>query len=297
MRILITGANGEIGKEIAYQLSKNKKYNLDLLINKKNNKKVKLPQTQLFYQNLLKPINLEIKPHVIIHCAAKHPNSKLGSDMKNIYNTNIKITKNLIKFANKSCAKKIFFLSSIAVYGRINKKIVYENSKIFKPNLYEKSKLLSEKLFYHKNNTFQTVCLRIPGVFTLNLKKNYPLIVKIFKKILNNENIHAFNLNEKFNNTIDVLEIVRFINFALKKKEIKGKIYNFSGSKPIKFIEVIKLMKKVSSSKSKIINEMSNNKSFVISNNKISKNIKFKPCSTKKIITRCCEYIIKKHYA
>ena len=39
MRILITGANGEIGKEIASQLSKIKKFNLDLLTNKKIKKK------------------------------------------------------------------------------------------------------------------------------------------------------------------------------------------------------------------------------------------------------------------
>ena len=294
MRILITGANGEIGKEIASQLSKIKKFNLDLLTNKKIKKK-RIRQTQFFYQDLLKPIKLKIKPQVIIHCAAKHPNSKLGNNMQNIYNANIKITKNLIKFANKANVKKIFFLSSIAVYGKINKKIVYENSKTFKPDLYEKSKLISEKIFYDKNNIFQTICLRIPGVFTLSLKKNYPLIIKMFKKILNNENVYAFNLNKKFNNTIDVLEIVRFIKFALKKKEIKGEIYNFSGSKPIKFIEVINLMKKLSMSKSKVLSEITNNKSFIISNNKISKKFRFSPSATKTIITRCCKNIIKKN--
>ena len=30
MKILITGSDGEIGKKIAYQLSKNHKYNLNL---------------------------------------------------------------------------------------------------------------------------------------------------------------------------------------------------------------------------------------------------------------------------
>ena len=37
MKILITGSNGLIGKEIAYQLSKNKKYDLNLLSNKRIN--------------------------------------------------------------------------------------------------------------------------------------------------------------------------------------------------------------------------------------------------------------------
>ena len=39
MKILITGSDGEIGKKIAYQLSKNQKYNLNLLSNKKKKQK------------------------------------------------------------------------------------------------------------------------------------------------------------------------------------------------------------------------------------------------------------------
>ena len=134
MRILITGSDGAIGSEIAQQLSCNKKYSLNLLSNKKKKKKKKF---KFFYQNLLKPINLKLKPHVIIHCAAKHPNSKYGNNMKNIYSTNIKITKNLIKFANKNDVKKIFFLSSIAVYGLIKKKIISESEKPFNQNVLE----------------------------------------------------------------------------------------------------------------------------------------------------------------
>ena len=81
MRILITGSGGLIGKEIVYQLSKNKKYDLNLL----SNKRIKNKKKKLFYQNLLKPIKLKLKPHAIIHCAAKHPNSRFGSNMKKIY--------------------------------------------------------------------------------------------------------------------------------------------------------------------------------------------------------------------
>ena len=290
MKILITGSGGLIGKEIAYQLSKNKKYDLNLLSNKRiNNKKKKF-----FYQNLLKPIKLKLKPHAIIHCAAKHPNSRSGSNMKNVYFTNMKITKNLIKFANKNNVKKIFFLSSIDVYGLIKKKMVFENQAPFKPNLYEKSKFLSEKLFCKNNNNFQAICLRIPGVFTLNLEKNYPLIIKITKKILNNEDVIAYNLNKKFNNTLDVKEIVKFINFALNKKNIKSEIYNFSASNPIKFIYLINLIKKIFKSKSKIINKSTNRKSFIISNKKILNNFKYKTSTTKKIIVRCCKALSKK---
>ena len=292
MRILITGAGGSVGRDIVNQLSKNKNYELFLLSNKKIKKRSKNSNKFKFlYQNLTKHINLKLKPHAIIHCAAKHPNSKSGNSMKNIYSTNIKITKNLIKFSNKNHIKKIFFLSSIAAYGSIKNKVVTENQKSVSPNLYERSKLTSEKLFCKKNNKFQTICLRLPGIFTLNLKNDYPLIITILKKILNNENIYTYNSNKKFNNIVDVNEIVKFINVALKKKLVISDIYNFSASKPIKFIQVINLIKKKFKSKSKIINVTSNKTSFIISNKKMLNNFNFKTSTTKKIIVRCCRNI------
>ena len=214
--------------------------------------------------------------------------------MKNIYLTNIKITKNLINFANKNDVKKVFFLSSIAAYGQIRKEIIDEKQKPIDQNLYERSKFESEKLFCKKKNKFQTVCLRIPGVFTTNLKKDYPLITKILKNIKKNKRLEVYNSNKKFNNVVDVLEITNFINFSLKKKKIQSGVYNFSASNPIKFINAIEMIKKLFKSKSVVINKISDKNSFVISNNKIFKKFNFKTSSAKTIITRCCKNIIKK---
>ena len=88
MRIMITGSEGVVGKEITKLFRRDKKYKLFLLTNKKNKKKSKL-----FYQDLTKPIKYKFKVDVIIHCASKNPASKIGNSPKNIYLTNIKMTK------------------------------------------------------------------------------------------------------------------------------------------------------------------------------------------------------------
>ena len=289
---MISGTDGSVGREIVTLLRKNKKYNLFLLNNKKNNNSKK----KIFYQNLTKPINLKIKPYAIIHCAAKHGFSKKRNDMKSVYKINNKITKNLIEFSNKNNVKKLIFLSSMDVYGEIKKKTVNENFKPSNSNLYGKSKFLSEKFFCQKNNTFKVACLRIPGVFTFNLKKNHPLIIKIVKKIISNESISVYNLNKKFNNILDTFEIVRFINIFLNKKKVKSDYYNFCASDPISFINVIKLIKSYFKSNSKLINLKSTKTSFTISNRKISKEFNFKVASTKKIINRCCKKILNNNY-
>ena len=242
MKIMISGVDGYIGKEIFQLLSRKKQYKLFPISNKKKGK--------FTYLDLTKPINLNIEPYAVIHCAAKHKFSKNGNDMKNIYSTNIKMTKNLINFCNEKSVKKLIFLSSVDVYGKIKKKKVFESLKPIRPNLYGKSKFLSEKMFCNKKNKFKSLCLRIPGIFTLNLSKNYPLIIKMTKDIVKNKSFFSYNLNKKFNNILDVEELVKFIEVALKKKIIKSKSYNFSASNPIRFIEAIDLIKKIFKSKS-----------------------------------------------
>jgi nucleoside-diphosphate-sugar epimerase len=179
------------------------------------------------------------------------------------------------------------------VYGLIKKKVLFENQKPLNPNLYGKSKSLSEKLFCNKNNNFQAICLRIPGVFTSDLTRNRPLIIGILKKIINNEDVYAYNLDKKFNNILDAEEIVKFIKVILKKK-IKSEIYNFSASKPLKLIDVINLIKKIFKSKSHVIQKNLKKNSFIISNKKIQNDFRIKISTTKKIIDRSCKNILLK---
>ena len=295
MKILISGSDGVIGKEITNKLKKNKRYKLFLLSNKKKKRKLK-NNINFIQQDITKPIKLKTKIDALIHCAAKHPFSLSGNSMKKIYKINVKMTKNLIEFSNKNNIKKVFFLSSIDVYGQIQNNIVNEKQKPKKANLYGKSKFFSEKLFCKKNNQFRVICLRIPGVFTLDLSKNHPLIINIVKRIMHGQNIHVYNINKKFNNVLDADEIIRFIKIALKRPKYKSGVYNFSASKPIKFIKVLKLIKKVFKSKSQIIEHDSRKTSFIISNKKLIKSFSYKISSTEKIIKRCCKKLLKKNY-
>ena len=181
MNILITGYDGVIGKEIANLLIKDKKHKL-YLFSKKKLKKIN--KHKLYYQYLTKTINYKLNIDTVVHCAAKNPLSKSKVSLRNMYSSNIKMTKNLIKFSNKNKIKKLIFLSAMDIYGPITNKVIIENQRKINQNLYGKSKLLSEKLFCNNKNKFKTICLRIPGVFTLDLKRNRPFIVGIVKKII-----------------------------------------------------------------------------------------------------------------
>ena len=208
----------------------------------------------------------------------------------------MKITKNVINFCNNSRVRKVIFLSAVLAYGLISKKVISENDKPIKPNLYGKSKFISERLFCEKSNFFKAICLRIPGIFTTDLTKDHPLVIKIIKKLIKNKVIHTYNFNEKFNNILDTKEIVKFINVIIRKKYLNSGVYNFAASDPVKFINALIIMKKILQSKSKIINRNIDKISFTISVKKIKKDFNFNIEKTTNIIVRGCREILKKNY-
>ena len=290
MKIMITGAGGVVGKELSSLLTQNKNYEIFLLSNSniKNKKKKKL---KIIKHDLTKPLVCLYKIDLLIHCAAKNPLSKTGKNMTNIFKKNIQMTKNLIHFANEKNIKKIIFLSSMDVYGNIKTKNVSESQKKIKSSLYGKSKFFSEKLFSANSNKFKTISLRIPGIFSQDITRNGPLITNIVKKMIKNEDVRIYNFNKQFNNIADPIELARFINFIINKKFVKSEVYNFSASKPLKFIQVINLIKKILKSKSKILVVKKKKSSFTISNKKLRKDFNFRITSTENIKKRNCKKI------
>jgi len=280
MKVLVTGCGGNIGRQILKNLSLTQK-NLLLLFNYKKNKK---EYKNKIYRDLTKPLKIKSNVDTIIHCASKTPNSSV-ENMRKIYSTNLKITKNIIDFANKHGVKKIIFFSSIDVYGLTNKKILTEADKPVKPNFYARSKVISERMFCKKTNKFKSICLRIPGFLNPNINKNYPIITSLIGKIKKNKKITIYNSKKKFNNILDIDELLTFLRF-IQNKQIKSNVFNLSASKPINFIDLINIIKKKLNSKSIISENTDKKKSFIISVSKIDKILNFKTSSTKKIIHR-----------
>ena len=291
MKILITGVTGQIGKETAYYFLTQTKYKLYLVGNKK---KASILGKKIYFHDLSKPVKIKFKPDIIIHCASKHIFSKNKKNMSHVYKNNIEMSENLIQFSNKKNKKKLIFFSSIETYGKISDHEITEKTKVNKSNLYGKSKLVSEKIFFEKKNKFKIICLRLPGVFTFNLNKNFPLIVRITRLIKNNKDFNVFHLNKKFNNVVDCYEIFKILKVIINSKKEVTDYYNISASKPLKFIQVIELIKKKFNSNSKFLIKKPSKNSFIISNKKFTKKFKFKFSTTYKIIDRCCNNLLRK---
>ena len=271
--ILLTGSEGFIGSNVKSILVKNKFKVYCLVRKKKKNSK------NIFY---IKKNFLNKKCDVVIHCAAKSPeNNKFH---RNDYNENISITKKIIKYSLKYKPKKIIFLSSLSVHGKIISKKVNESTKILNPDLYGKSKLFCEKMLKKLSDKVSIVSIRLPGVIGKYSVRNW--LTLILMKIKNNQSVDIYNLDQKFNNLIHVKELSLFIH-KLINHEFNGYHNLYLGTKnPIKIQSIINIFKYhlKSSIKLNVLGIKKNN--FLIDYSNAKKNFNYKPTLTKKDIIR-----------
>ena len=108
MKIIFTGAKGKVGSELSTLFLK--KTNHDLIITTRKKTINKNKHLFFYHQDLLKPFTQKIDADLIIHLATKDEHTKvIKNEKKEVFDANIKITKNIQKFANDNKIKKIFF--------------------------------------------------------------------------------------------------------------------------------------------------------------------------------------------
>ena len=284
MSILITGANGIVGKDLVLMLSK--RHKIFGIYRTKNSQIKKIKNVKWIKHNLKKKIKKIIpSPKYIIHSAVDQIYKK--KNKKKYISSNFKILKNIVNFAKENKVKLIINISSLEVYGEIKKKLLDEKYYPQNPNTYGSIKFLSEK--YLNKYDINFINLRIPGVLCEGSRNQLerPWLNAVFNKMKKNELIYVHNLKSKFKNVINTRELTRLTNFLIKKKIIIRDTFNFACKNPLMIKDILTTAKKKLRSKSKI-EELKNynKKTFCISTNKIEKKLGFKIQSTKNILKK-----------
>ncbi len=119
MNILITGANGYIGRSLVQKLDK--EHNI---LQIKNSKKFYI-EDNLYFMNLLNTDHIKAfidnAEHIdiIIHVASKMASGENVDDM-NLFYDNIKMYEHIVQIVNHYTPKKLINFSSIAVYPNLD---------------------------------------------------------------------------------------------------------------------------------------------------------------------------------
>ena len=168
-----------------------------------------------------------------------------------IVNSNIIGLRNILIFAKKNKIKKIFHLSSVALYGDIKSKILRERNPFINPEFYGLTKILMRKMVESQNMNYLNI--RLPGIVGYQINDpRRPWLCKILNKLKNGQKVEIFNSEKNFNNIIDSYEIYKFLEHLILKKKFKSGSLNLSSNKPMKLSKIIYYMKEKLNSKSKL---------------------------------------------
>lgn len=273
MNILITGANGYVGKALSERLRIDN--NLFYI---KNATSFSFKDDTI-YLNLLDSSQVEelcnhaLNIDIIIHTASKMASPETIDDMSILYD-NIKIYENLTKIAKYCNPKKIINFSSMAVYPNIDGE--YTEESVINPStngdaFYGLSKVCGENIlnFSLRGSSTKIIHLRVGQIYSDEMADNR--LYKVMKKELEEKNqITVYGNGERVSNFIHMDTLLEIIGFFIKIEWDNSRgIYNI-GENNYSYDEFAKMIIEKYGNKESIIirNEMGAKSKFILNTNK-----------------------------
>ena len=245
MKFLITGGCGYIGSRISSHLL-NQKHEVLIFDNLWFGNSLKKKKTLSVIKGDVRNFEeLKIKNvDIIIHLAniANDPAVELNPNLS--WETNVLASKIIAEHAIKNKVKKIIFFSSGSVYGLKKENKVTEDLKLNPISVYNKTKMIAERVFLSYKDQIDVKCLRPATVCGFSNRLRLDVTV-------NKLTFDAFYKNKIFVDggkqvrpNIHVEDIVRIIDhFCLSKKKFKHNIYNI-GFENLSILQIAKKIKK-----------------------------------------------------
>ncbi|WP_461206039.1 dTDP-4-dehydrorhamnose reductase [Clostridium sp. DL1XJH146] len=142
MKVLITGANGQLGRELTKQYKE--KNNIELILTDVADLDITDVKTVYEFVN-------EHKPEVIINCAAHTAVDKCETDVDMAYKINAIGPKNLASAANAIGAEIVQVSTDYVFDGEVDKELI-EFDEVSPQTVYGKTKLEGEKVVMNLNS-------------------------------------------------------------------------------------------------------------------------------------------------
>lgn len=242
--VTVTGATGLIGSLIVKAIIFcNKQYNLNISVNAfvRSQEKVKvtfnntdIPNVKFVYQDITKPIPLDLKTDYIIHTANPTVSKYFITNPVETIETIYSGTKMVLEYAKSVKAKSVVYLSSMEVFGATDKSKnqIFENDIGYLDFLnirscYSEGKRLAECMCkcYAEEYDLNVKIARLAQVFGAGISKNENRVFAQFaRSAIKKKDIILHTSGESVGNYCYTTDAIKGI-FLLLKKGVIGEVY------------------------------------------------------------------------
>lgn len=272
-KIIIFGGYGFVGSNLYNELKKENRVLRYTSLQKLSKNKIKYN-----YLNFLKIIKKN-KPDIIFFLSGtSNPNYSYNNHLYDLKKSNLILQSLLFVLKNLKFKGKMFFFSSIGVYGSSKIKKVSEKDKLNPESFYALSKVIAEEQckFYQTNFKLNINILRVCSIFGPGLKRQ--IIYKIIKEIQSKKREIIFLGSKKdkreFLYVDDLIQIIKKLIIS----KINKQILNIGSNKQYLIYNIIKKIIHFSKSQKEIkfLNSINTPKLPILNNSQLYKLINIK---------------------
>ncbi len=288
MKILVTGACGYVGTLLTQALINNNHHVIALDTQWFGNKLEDNPRLQVFKLDIREVDSLPLEGvEAIIHLAniANDPSVDLNPTLS--WEVNVLASQQLIEKAIDHGVKHIIYASSGSVYGVKEEEKVTEELSLLPISVYNKTKMVSERIFLSYKDQLTIHCIRPATVCGFSPRMRLDLSVNMLTmQALQNKKITVFGGNQTRPN-IHIRDMVAVYEHFLYKNDIPSGIYN-AGFENISILEIAELISKKIPSEI-IITESNDPRSYRLSSDKLLETGFEQSCSVEEAIEEMIE--------
>lgn len=235
-KILVTGANGQLGQSI---LEQSKKYNeIECFFATRN-------ELDITNEDLVNQYFEDKLFDFVINCAAYTAVDKAEDDYNNAYLINAKSTELLAKVTNQKSIPFIH-ISTDYVFDGTEAKPRLETDLTNPIGVYGQTKLLGEELALQNNP--KTIIIRTAWVFSRFGNNFLKTMLKLFKE---KESISV--VSDQIGSPTNSLDLAKAILDIISKDELKYGIFNYSNEGECSWFEFAQKIKELSGASTEIV--------------------------------------------
>lgn len=198
----------------------------------------------------------------LVHCAADVPAH--CADENEMYCSNVDGMHRLLDHAAGARAKRVAFMSSMAVYGAIAAHVVNEETPLSETGVYGRSKIEGERLLslWVSQTGGRGVSIRLPGIVGAGAANNF--LSDTLQQILADRPVTGRNPEAQFNNVVHVKDLAAFIISLAESMPQKHTVLTIAAREPMIIRDVLSRLYALSGKREQIQWNPADGKSFLI---------------------------------